>query len=109
MERLTPSYGRDAARPGVYASAYAHAHGRPDRIALVHMRSLQTLDGLAAGATQRAEIAQAMFGTAVVATSAGTTWVNCAHRCAGLRAAARRWWTVATGAYFRSKRAGTDV
>lgn len=38
----------------------------PDRIALMHMRSIQALDGRHAGASQRA-IAEALFGTDVVA------------------------------------------
>lgn len=77
MERLDACYGSDAARP----ASHAHAHGRPDRIALLHMRSLQTLDGLAAGATHR-EVAQALFGAAMVAER----W----HDLGELRAQVRR-------------------
>ncbi len=77
MERIDGYYGRDAALAGTHA----RAHGRPDRIALLHMRSLQTLDGLHAGATQR-EIAQALFGAAVVAER----W----HDLGELRAQVRR-------------------
>lgn len=40
--------------------------GRPGRADLFHVRALQVLDGLAAGASQR-EIAIAMFGSAAVA------------------------------------------
>lgn len=39
---------------------------RPDRIAVMHMRILQALDGAAAGASQR-DIAQAIFGAAQLA------------------------------------------
>lgn len=96
MERLDAFYGRNAARPGVHANAHAQAHGRPDRIALLHMRSLQTLDGLAAGATQR-EIAQAMFGTAVVAER----WHDLGELRAQVRRLARRGWALVDGGYRR--------
>ena len=43
-----------------------HPVGRPTRIAIMHMRGLQALDGVLAGASQR-EIAAALFGEDVVA------------------------------------------
>lgn len=92
MERLDAFYDRNGARPGVHA----HAHGRPDRIALLHMRSLQTLDGLAAGATQR-ELAQAMFGTAVVAER----WHDLGELRAQVRRLARRGRAFVDGGYRR--------
>lgn len=96
MERLDAFYSRDAARPGSHVHAHAHAHGRPDRIALLHMRSLQTLDGLAGGATQR-EIAQAMFGAAVVAER----WHDLGELRAQVRRLARRGRALVDGGYRR--------
>lgn len=87
-------YGRDVVRPSVYG--HAHAHNRPDRIALLHMRSLQTLDGLAAGATQR-EIAQAIFGAAVVAER----WHDLGELRAQVRRLARRGQALVDGGYRR--------
>lgn len=92
MERLDGYYGCDAALPG----SHAHAHGRPDRIALLHMRSLQTLDGLDAGATQR-EIAQALFGAAVVAER----WHDLGDLRAQVRRLARRGQDLVNGGYRR--------
>jgi hypothetical protein len=46
----------------------ASAPGRPDRMALLHMRALQAFDGLGAGASQR-EIARHVFGDESVAKS----------------------------------------
>lgn len=92
MERLDAFYSVDTVRLGVHA----HAHGRPDRIALLHMRSLQTLDGLAAGATQR-EIAQAMFGAAVVAER----WHALGELRAQVRRLARRGLAFVSGGYLR--------
>ncbi len=92
MERLDGYYGRDAALPG----AHAHAHGRPDRIALLHMRSLQTLDGLGAGATQR-EIAQALFGAEAVAER----WHDLGEMRAQVRRLARRGRALVDGGYQR--------
>lgn len=94
MERFDGYYGRGAAQPG--ADAHAHAHGRPDRIALLHMRSLQTLDGLAAGATQR-EIAQALFGAAVVAER----WHDLGELRAQVRRLVRRGQALVNGGYRR--------
>lgn len=51
----------DAAR-----TAPANTFARPSRAALVHMRTLQALDGVLDGATQR-DIACAVFGSAQVA------------------------------------------
>ncbi|WP_399685472.1 DNA -binding domain-containing protein [Xenophilus sp.] len=96
VERLDAFYGRDAARPGAHAHSHGHAHGRPDRIALLHMRSLQTLDGLAAGATQR-EIAQALFGMAVVAER----WHDLGELRAQVRRLARRGRALVDGGYRR--------
>lgn len=93
MERLDAFYSRDAARPDVL---HAHAHGRPDRMALLHMRSLQTLDGLAAGATQR-EVAQALFGAAVVAER----WYALGELRAQVRRLARRGRALVDGGYRR--------
>jgi hypothetical protein len=45
--------------------ASSESSTRPDRIAMLHMRSLQALDAIAAGASQR-DIAEALFGTASV-------------------------------------------
>ncbi len=92
MERFDDYYGGDAALP----DAHAHAHGRPDRIALLHMRSLQTLDGLAVGATQR-EIAQALFGAAVVAER----WHDLGELRAQVRRLARRGRALMDGGYRR--------
>ncbi|SEJ49792.1 MULTISPECIES: DUF2285 domain-containing protein [unclassified Variovorax] len=92
MERFDGYDGREVALPG----AHAHAHGRPDRIALLHMRSLQTLDGLAAGATQR-EIAQALFGAAVVAER----WHDLGEMRAQVRRLARRGQAFVDGGYWR--------
>jgi len=92
MERLDGYYGREAVPAGVHA----HAHGRPDRIALLHMRSLQALDGLAAGATHR-EIAQALFGAAVVAER----WHDLGELRAQVRRLARRGWALVDGGYRR--------
>jgi len=89
-ERLDGYFGRDAPRPGVHA----HAHGRPDRIALLHMRSLQAVDGLAAGATHR-EIAQALFGAAVVAER----WHDLGELRAQVRRLARRGQALVDGGY----------
>lgn len=96
MERFDAYYGRDAARPSSLAHPHGHAHGRPDRIALLHMRSLQTLDGLAAGATQR-EIAQALFGAAVVAER----WHDLGEMRAQVRRLARRGQALVDGGYRR--------
>lgn len=92
MERFDSYYGRDAALP----STHAHAHGRPDRIALLHMRSLQTLDGLAAGATQR-EVAQALFGAEAVAER----WHDLGEMRAQVRRLARRGRAFVDGGYRR--------
>lgn len=92
MERLDAFYGHNAARP----SLHAHAHGRPDRIALLHMRSLQTLDGLAAGATQR-QIAQALFGATLVAER----WHDLGEMRAQVRRLARRGRALVDGGYRR--------
>ncbi|MDA7417111.1 DUF2285 domain-containing protein [Xenophilus arseniciresistens] len=94
MERLDGYYGRDAARPGIHA--HAHAHQRPDRIALMHMRSLQTLDGMAVGATHR-EIAQALFGAAAVAER----WHDLGELRAQVRRLARRGQALVDGGYRR--------
>lgn len=90
MERLDGYYEREAVPAGVHA----HAHGRPDRIALMHMRSLQALDGLAAGATHR-EIAQALFGAAVVAER----WHDLGELRAQVRRLARRGRALVDGGY----------
>ncbi|MFT3778315.1 MAG: DUF2285 domain-containing protein [Ottowia sp.] len=92
MERLDGYYGSKASLPGVHA----HAHGRPDRIALLHMRSLQALDGLAVGATHR-EIAQALFGAAVVAER----WHDLGELRAQVRRLARRGQVLVDGGYRR--------
>ncbi|MES2251647.1 MAG: DUF2285 domain-containing protein [Pseudomonadota bacterium] len=92
MERIDGYYGRDASLAGTHA----RAHGRPDRIALLHMRSLQTLDGLHAGATQR-EIAQALFGAAVVAER----WHDLGELRAQVRRLARRGRALMDGGYRR--------
>lgn len=92
MERIDGYYGRDAALAGTHA----RAHGRPDRIALLHMRSLQTLDGLHAGATQR-EIAQALFGAVVVAER----WHDLGELRAQVRRLARRGRALMDGGYRR--------
>lgn len=92
MERFDDYCGRAAALP----DAHAHAHGRPDRLALLHMRSLQTLDGLAAGATQR-EIAQALFGAASVAER----WHDLGEMRAQVRRLARRGRALVDGGYRR--------
>jgi len=94
MERLDGYYGRDAARPGIHAQA--HSHQRPDRIALMHMRSLQTLDGMAVGATHR-EIAQALFGAAAVAER----WHDLGELRAQVRRLARRGQALVDGGYRR--------
>ncbi len=96
MERLDGYYGRDATRSGGHAHAPAHAHGRPDRIALMNMRSLQTLDGLDAGATQR-EVAQALFGADVVAER----WHDLGELRAQVRRLARRGRALVEGGYRR--------
>jgi hypothetical protein len=44
---------------------------RPTRIAVMHMRALQALDGVQAGASQR-EVASVLFGEEVVAARWGT-------------------------------------
>lgn len=90
MERFDGYFGRDAALTGTHA----RAHGRPDRIALLHMRSLQTVDGLDAGATQR-EIAQALFGAAVVAER----WHDLGELRAQVRRLARRGRALVDGGY----------
>ena len=92
MERLDGYFGRETVLPGMHA----HAHGRPDRIALLHMRSLQALDGLAAGATHR-EIAQALFGAAVVAER----WHDLGELRAQVRRLVRRGQALADGGYRR--------
>ena len=92
MERFDGYYGRDAELAGTHA----RAHGRPDRIALLHMRSLQTVDGLDAGATQR-EIAQALFGAAVVAER----WHDLGELRAQVRRLARRGRALVDGGYRR--------
>ncbi len=92
MERFDGYFGRDPALTGTHACA----RGRPDRIALLHMRSLQTLDGLDAGATQR-EIAQALFGAAVVAER----WHDLGELRAQVRRLARRGRTLMDGGYRR--------
>ncbi|KPU89902.1 hypothetical protein APR50_27510 [Variovorax paradoxus] len=92
MERIDGYYGRDASLAGTHA----RAHGRPDRIAQLHMRSLQTLDGLHAGATQR-EIAQALFGAAVVAER----WHDLGELRAQVRRLARRGRALVDGGYRR--------
>lgn len=96
MERFDGYYSRDVARPSTYAHPHGHAHVRPDRVALLHMRSLQTLDGLAAGATQR-EIAQAIFGAAVVAER----WHDLGELRAQVRRLARRGRALVDGGYRR--------
>lgn len=80
--------------PRTCGEAHARAHGRPDRIALLHMRSLQTVDGLDAGATQR-EIAQALFGAAVVAER----WHDLGELRAQVRRLARRGRALVDGGY----------
>lgn len=50
----------------VSGSGLESSRGRPGRADLFHVRALQVLDGLAAGASQR-EIAVGLFGTAAVA------------------------------------------
>jgi hypothetical protein len=92
MEQLDGYYGCDAALPG----SHAHTHGRPGRIALLHMRSLQTLDGLDAGATQR-EVAQALFGADVVAER----WHDLGELRAQVRRLARRGRALVVGGYRR--------
>lgn len=94
MQRIDGYYGREMAQPGV--DAHAHAHARPGRIALLHMRSLQALDGLAAGATQR-EIAQALFGAALVAER----WHDEGDMRAQVRRLARRGQALVDGGYLR--------
>ncbi|MFT3819582.1 MAG: DUF2285 domain-containing protein [Rubrivivax sp.] len=94
MERIDSYYGRETAQPRV--DAHAHAHARPNRIALLHMRSLQALDGLAAGATQR-EIAQALFGAALVAER----WHDAGEMRAQVRRLARRGQALVDGGYRR--------
>lgn len=59
----------------------AASHSRPDRAALTHMRSLQALDGVLAGASQR-QVAEAVFGRRAVAER----W----HADGDLRAQVRR-------------------
>ncbi|MBS0429488.1 MAG: DUF2285 domain-containing protein [Proteobacteria bacterium] len=95
MERFDSYYGRNATR-SEDARAHAHAHGRPDRIALMHMRSLQTLDGLAAGATHR-EVAQALFGAAMVAER----WHDLGELRAQVRRLAHRGRALVEGGYRR--------
>ncbi len=92
MERLDAYFGRETVLPGMHA----HAHGRPDRIALLHMRCLQALDGLASGATHR-EIAQALFGAAVVAER----WHDLGELRAQVRRLARRGQALMDGGYRR--------
>ena len=94
MERFDGYFGRYATGRDGRAHPHAHAHGRPDRIALMHMRSLQTLDGLAAGATHR-EIAQALFGAAVVAER----WHDLGELRAQVRRLARRGRALVDGGY----------
>lgn len=94
MERFDGYFGRETAQTD--APAHAHAHARPDRIALLHMRSLQALDGLAAGATQRA-IAQALFGAALVAER----WHDEGEMRAQVRRLARRGQALVDGGYRR--------
>jgi len=96
MDRLDACYGTEAAPPGGHGHIHAQARGRPDRTALLHMRSLQALDGLAAGATHR-EIAQALFGAAVVAER----WHDLGELRAQVRRLARRGQALVDGGYRR--------
>lgn len=63
------------------AFAPGATHGRPGRTALLHMRTLQALDGVQAGASQR-QVAEVLFGAAAIAAR----W----HSDSQLRAYVRR-------------------
>ena len=80
---------------------------RPDRVALAHMRSLQALDGVLAGASQR-EIALVVFGSSRVHRS----WYADGELRAQTRYLIRRGREFMTGGYTRlvtgTARRGTD-
>lgn len=71
--QLLPSWRNAEAALTMLDALQAHdmsavsASGRPGRTALLHMRTLQALDGVHAGASQR-QVAKVLFGAAAVAS-----------------------------------------
>jgi hypothetical protein len=74
----------------------ALATGRPGRTSLLHMRTLQALDGTLAGASQR-EVAEILFGLRIVAER----WHGDADLRAQVRRLIRRGRTLMAGGYDR--------
>lgn len=74
----------------------ALATGRPGRTSLLHMRTLQALDGTLAGASQR-EVAEVLFGLPIVAER----WHGDADLRAQVRRLIRRGRTLMAGGYDR--------
>jgi hypothetical protein len=74
----------------------ALATGRPGRTSLLHMRTLQALDGALAGASQR-EVAEVLFGLPIVAER----WHGDADLRAQVRRLIRRGRTLMAGGYDR--------
>jgi hypothetical protein len=78
------------------AHRVALATGRPGRTSLLHMRTLQALDGTLAGASQR-EVAEILFGPGTVASR----WHGDADLRAQVRRLIRRGRTLMAGGYDR--------
>ena len=76
------------------ASPIAIATDRPGRASLLHMRTLQALDGVLAGATQRG-IAEVLFGIGAVAER----WYDDSDLRAQIRRLIRRGQTLMSGEY----------
>jgi hypothetical protein len=76
------------------ARHFAIATDRPDRASLLHMRTLQALDGVLSGATQR-RIAEVLFGAAAVAER----WYDDSDLRAQIRRLIRRGQTLMGGDY----------
>ncbi len=74
----------------------ALATGRPGRTSILHMRTLQALDGTLAGASQRG-VAEALFGI----TTAAERWYDDSDLRAQVRRLIRRGQTLMDGGYQR--------
>jgi hypothetical protein len=91
-----------AAQLAVLDAPPAVAHPRPQRTALGHMRTLQLLDGILAGASQR-EVAAAVFGDHAVVEH----WHADGDLRAQVRRLIRRGHTLMRGGYRRLLEIGT--
>lgn len=80
------------------------SHPRPNRAALAHMRSLQALDGVLAGASQR-EVAEGVFGSKAVAER----WYADGDLRAQVRRVIRSGHALMTGGYRHLLRIGTPA